>query len=301
VRVNRSGAKSLEILKHSLLAFLLLHDPPGLWEFLELEKKCLEDLVSGRLNLTPHLSETDRRARAEAVKRYTGIIRALESSNASWVRQQQVENLKLFPPQPPSSTTKGEPNAYGLTYFQSWLAVMSSEPLIQALSSAPQDTPLLVVGSALGSVCGWSAALLNRSTVGIDLVPSMTNNSKSILKESEMSLTFEGDTKVLFHCGDALTGLPGGTKPPFPLIWANDFSWGEQAQRLFEKRALEVLHDEGCMVLYRPPLEEEEWIIVDRCVAPVSWNPTLEFHIVKKANPARTLFGPASLRSLFRG
>ena len=46
--------------------------------------------------------------------------------------------------------------------------------------------------------------------------------------------------------------------------------------------AARTLRDDGCLVLYRAPHDSDAWRVVETVVAPVSWNPELEFHIAQK-------------------
>jgi hypothetical protein len=126
---NSEHTRSQELFKESLAlctehlggnwAFLLSHDPPGLWEHLEEESQLLERLGQYQ----------------PLLRRYTHAVRDTESSDSSWNLALQTEALDLT-----DHLDFSELGAWGVTFLPGFLRIFQHDAVRQAMQGAAAET-----------------------------------------------------------------------------------------------------------------------------------------------------------------
>merc|ERR1711865_115637 len=299
-------------------AFLLAHDPPGLWENLEVEIKLLQDgdkltaglnqmASAGQVhegekwrwesdNAEDYVSDT-----RQLLLPYTAALRAKEN-DASWLLNQQLESLAHFP--------KSNEGAWGVTYFQTYFRVfhqLSIQKAIRSMLNSQQAArpKVVVLGSALGGACFWPALAFGFRAVGFELLPGCVEEAKALASKGEPLLKFlhersgqsgEPQSVAEFRCVDVVEQSEEVQleMADAAVVWVNDYAWPTAAQQRVEEMALHALPTGGVLVLYRPPHSAGylrnanetpgpvRWVDGGRVRAATSWDPELEMHILIK-------------------
>ena len=293
-------------------AFLLSHDPPGLFDQLENEQKLLgNDEVLGRVmcdlvnvdqetaKTTGEGGESDTQAASSSnvaqsqLLYYTRNLRAMETSK-DFVLKMQEDMLDTFP-------NGSEGGAWGITYFASSLRVFM-EPVVQNAVSRGWNggvPKVVVLGSALGNAVAWPSMAFGFRGVGLDVLSSCTEAAtelyeeavEAIAKKNEMLTKYGQDSSgssagdVRFDTIDVVENDAVVRKECMDanVVWLNDYSWSVKEQREVERTTMESLPSGSVLVLYRPPHHAPaNPNAVTKVLVATSWNPTLEMCIVLK-------------------
>jgi hypothetical protein len=277
-------------------AFLLAHDPPGLWEMLEKESKLIDDIPSLAQNLEGFATAKghDRTLTGRfQLRAYTLALRDAETNDAEFSLMLQEESLRRFPEWGDSGA-----GAWGVTYLDSFLRVIG-HPTLQLMLRAKLDggdgtkpaekpvfaTPKIVVlGSALGNTAVWSAAAFGFEAVGFDTLHACTDAANALLNASLKEPAREQiSSLVRLECADVLEDAGVAAEvATATVVWANDFAWPPEAQRRLEARVYAALPTGASLVLYREP-HLTAWVDGGSLPVATSWNPqTLMRIMVKK-------------------
>ena len=293
-------------------AFLLSHDPPGLFDQLENEQKLLgNDEVLGRVmcdlvNVDQETAKTSgeggesgkQAASSSSVAQsqllyYTRNLRAMETSK-DFVLRMQEDMLDTFP-------NGSEGGTWGITYFASSLRVFM-EPVVQNAVSRGWNggvPKVVVLGSALGNAVAWPSMAFGFRGVGLDVLSSCTEAAtelyeeavEAIAKKNEMLTKYGQDSSgssagdVRFDTIDVVENDAVVRKECMDanVVWLNDYSWSMEEQRKVERTTMESLPSGSVLVLYRPPHHvPSNPNAVTKVLVATSWNPTLEICIVLK-------------------
>lgn len=132
-------------------AFILDHDPPGLWENLESESKQLDDVPSLQKNFsgffTPPNFNLENPSNIVALRSYTLALRELETADESFAMMFQLESLETF-------GANSACGSWGVTYLSSFFKVIGNAYVQKALSRDGAGGKFVVLGSALGGERG---------------------------------------------------------------------------------------------------------------------------------------------------
>lgn len=287
-------------------AFLLAHDPPGLWENLEREDKLLGDAeVLGRL-MSGLVCTSQGGADGSALSQlqyYTRSLRRMEN-NPAWVARWQTSVLDVFP-------DSNDSGSWGVTYFQSFLRIMM-EPIVQHTVSVGRGgvPKVVVLGSALGNIVAWAALAFGFRGVGLDALAPCTEGAtelyttavdaierkNEVLQQYKASAMVEDRVvpaadasktvgKVVFERVNVVSDTEHVSREcdDANVVWINDFSWSVAAQRAVEATALASMPSGSLMVLYRPPhFPPQDSQLIKVVSVATSWNPALDMHLVYK-------------------
>ena len=291
--------KSLDLCSQHLggsWAFLLSHDPPGLFEQLQNEEKLLgNEEVLGRLMsslVSVGQGESSDGSSLSQLQYYTRALRNMEN-NTEWVLKFQEDCLDTFP----NSSTGGE---WGVTYFQSSIRIFM-EPVVQNAVARGHggvgEYPKIVgIGSALGNAVAWPALSFGFRGIGFDVVDSCTQGAVELYTEAAEAI--DRKNAVL---GNALGGSAAGAVTfetmnvvenaqriqeecsDANVVWLNDYAWSKDAQIENEENVMSSLPSGSVAVMYRPPHRPpSNSEAVKKIAVATSWNPMLDMHIVLK-------------------
>ena len=93
--------------------FILPHDPPGLWEFLNAEQEILEDTPTLAQKLNGFAVAPGFRGGLDAavqLRAFTNRVRGVEANDGEWAVRYQMECLERF--------RGGGEGAWGVTYLE---------------------------------------------------------------------------------------------------------------------------------------------------------------------------------------
>jgi hypothetical protein len=289
-------------------AFLLAHDPPGLWEQLENEESLLGNAeVLGRVmsNLvsTGQGGSGDGSALSQ-LQYYTRALRKMEN-DTDWVAQWQLEVLELFP-------VTSEGGDWGVTYFTSFLRIFMEPIVQQVVSTGRGGVPKVVsLGSGLGNIVSWPALAFGFRGVGLDVLPVCTKGATELYTTAVEAIRLKNDIlhqfkdskilvgqqlpdagnsdvtigKVIFDTVDVVVDTARVEKEcaDANVVWISDQSWPVEAQRAIEATAFASMPSRTIMVLYRPPhYPPENNKLVKAIPVATSWSPNLDMYIVYK-------------------
>lgn len=264
-------------------AFLLPHDPVNFFEELAAEEAALDDVPALARNLAPFESKHVPPAplpALTALRAYTRALRAAEGGASPWLLSLSREALGRF--------GCGEAGAFGVTFLGSFMRV-AGHPVAQGRFGEVLrggGTPHVVsLGSALGNSVVWPAAAFGFTGKGYDVLESAVGKARELVA----GLKGEGGrgvgARVSFEAGDVLED-EGAAKEigRADLVWANDHSWGEEAQRRLEELCWERMQPGACLVLYRKPAGKHGWDLKSMGLlqVPTSWHPKATMVILKK-------------------
>jgi tetratricopeptide (TPR) repeat protein len=303
-------------------AFLLNHDPPGLFEQLENEIKLLKnDEVLGRVMsdlVNVGQGETGDGSALSQLQYYTRELRTTEN-DPEWVLQFTMESLDVFGGNNNNNNNNdgggGGGGEWGITYFTSSLRIFM-EPIVQHClkrghGNHGQVPKMVGLGSALGNTIVWPAIAFGFRGVCFDILPSCTNSAKELYQNAADAI--ERKNKIFkqyqnVEGGDGGDGSHAGHVhfetmdviheinrvkdecKDANIVWINDFSWSIDSQKKIEKNVYDSLPSNSVMILYRPPhypppnvdSNEGSRSAVAVINVATSWNPNLEMHIVLK-------------------
>jgi len=263
-------------------AFILPHDPPGLWELLSREQGILEDSPLLARNLSgfaaaPGRGEGDSLRTAAALRSYTNALRAVEAHDKAWAVALWEESLERFP-------EDYERGSWGVTYLESLMRVYGHPILQKALREAVQGgrrPAVSVLGSALGNTAVWPSLAFGFSARGYEALGCCVDKAKELVEGLKGEAGDEARSRVEFFKADVFG--PNVDLTGSDVVWSNDFQWGEEAQSEVEKMAFDAMDAGGCLVLYRRPREEGlAWNEIGVAKAGVSWDPELPVFILRK-------------------
>ena len=262
-------------------AFILPHDPPGLWEMLSREQATLEDSQLLARNLSGFAvaegrgREEDELRTAVALRSYTNALRNMEAHDKSFAISLWSESLDRFP-------SDYEQGSWGVTYLESFMRVYGHPMLQKSLCGVINEgrkPTVSVLGSALGNTAVWPSLAFGFKSTGHEALDCCATKSNELLQNLKGRAGDEARSNVTLIHGDAFDADLEGSD----IIWSNDFQWGEEAQREVEAKAFEALSPGRCLVLYRRPKDDGlNWSerVVTR--ASVSWDPELPVFILLK-------------------
>ena len=277
-------------------AFLLSHDPPGLFEQLENENNLLSnDEVLGRV-MSDLVSvgqgiSSDGSALSQ-LQYYTRALRKMEN-DSEWVMNYQQNVLNTFP----KEDNGGE---WGVTYFQSSLRIFM-EPVVQNAVSKGHGgngafPKIVALGSALGNTVSWPAIAFGFRGIGFDVLESCTKGAEELYATAATAI----DRKNVV-LGDIDGGASAGAVrfetinvidekvrigkecTDANVVWLNDYAWSIEAQKEVEENVMRNLPSGSVMVLYRAPHFVPENVNAVKTInVSTSWNPNLEMNVVLK-------------------
>ena len=298
-------------------SFLLNHDPPNLWENLELEDKILDDIPKLIGNLTGFATTFERMKEMKPVdiskagsgidtplipkhilqlRNYTKQLRTYESRNKEWLLKLQLESLAKFP-----GNTIGAAD-YGVTFMDSYFRIFGHVTIQKLLKRKLMENraadlgKIVVLGSALGSQCVWSSLVFGFPTIGFDMMESHITAAKELV-ETSIKIEEGGDAVVCssnrdlieFVEKDVISDIKLGLENSLvlkeisksPLTWVNDYSWSSENQKLVEDEMFKVMESGSALVLYREA-RNSSWEVGGSAVIKTSWEPMLGMRIYVK-------------------
>ena len=291
-------------------AFLLSHDPPGLWELLEAESKLLADgetlsrVMTGLVSVDGGVGGDGVGGGGGALSQlqyYTRALRAKENDE-EWVLKLQEDVLTRFP----ESSGAGD---WGVTYFASYLRMFHHPAVQQAVTMGSKGLhgggavpKVLALGSALGNAVSWPALAFGFRGVGLDVLPAcvegstalhaaaaaaVENTNKLLREYNKPGGDGAGVGEVTFDEVDVVADLARvrAECADSSVVWLNDYSWPEAAQAATEAAVMEALQPGAVLVLYRAPHHSPPRKDLSVKV-PTSWNPGLDMHIRVARPPA---------------
>jgi len=269
-------------------AFLLQHDPVGLWEHLEAERLILDDVpemirklspfVSGRAGLARLEAEAALLAAAVTLRSYTNALRDTENGDRAWILRLTDESLARFP-------VSSDAASWGVTYLQSFMKIMGAPPVQKALAACPGVPHVVSLGSALGSSIVWPAAAFGFTGVGFDALSAAVEKSTALVGDLAGKGGEAVQGAVEFRTGDVLEAEAGVEEEirKADIVWLNDFSWGQDSNQAVEQLCFQSMKRGAMLVLYRSPADKSlQWEIGGVVRVPLSWHPSSNVVLLRK-------------------
>ncbi len=169
--------------------------------------------------------------------------------------------------------------AYGSTPLHAYLTLTRTcAPLAEAVGAA-EGAKVVVLGSSLGWLCFYFAAVHGARAHGIEILPSLVRHAEGTAAAARI----DGAT---FECADILGPEVGPKIADADVVVLTSQCWDVHLRERVKARLLQRMKVDALAVDYTPRLGDDDhtgrrFALAATAVAPVSWDAGLTFHVCR--------------------